>query len=205
MLAFPTFDFEAVPISLSAPFRSRIMSLTIRTLPIDTLIPAPYNPRKPLTAKALAKLRTSLETFGLVEPLVWNERTGHIVGGHARLRLLKELGVAEVPVSVVQLDDDREKALNVMLNNLEAQGRYDREALLAVLEPLKDLPAFDLTGFDPSILATLNYTPADDLPPIPESTTVDVTITIPKEIWPDVRPRLDPLVAEFELVTHVRE
>jgi hypothetical protein len=181
------------------------MTLTIRTLPIDALIPAPYNPRKPLTAKALAKLKTSLQTFGLVEPLVWNERTGHIVGGHARLRILKELGYAELPVSVVQLDDDREKALNVMLNNLEAQGRYDREALFAVLEPLKDFPAFDLTGFDPSILATLNYTPADDLPPIPESTTVNVTLTIPKTIWPTVQPRLDPIVGEFDLVVHVRD
>lgn len=181
------------------------MSLTIRTLPIDALVPAPYNPRKPLTAKAVAKLRTSLETFGLVEPLVWNERTGHIVGGHARLRILKELGYAELPVSVVDLDNDREKALNVMLNNLEAQGRYDREALLAVLEPLKDLPAFDLTGFDPTILATLHYTPTEDLAPIPESTTVEVTLSIPKPIWPTIQPRLDPLVAEFDLVVHVRE
>src|SRR5687767_15939264 len=99
----------------------------LRTLPIGQLQPAAYNPRKVLSGKSPAyrKLKASLEQFGLVEPLVWNETSGRVVGGHARLRILKQLGVKEVPVSVVHLDDVREKALNVMLNNQEAQGRYD--------------------------------------------------------------------------------
>src|SRR5689334_15689334 len=117
-----------MPIHISAAilFGSRLtprpepaMSLEIRVLPIGHLKPAPYNPRKPVRpgSPAYRKLRASLAEFGLVEPLVWNERTGHVVGGHARLAILKELGVAEVPVSVVRLDDARERALNVVLNN----------------------------------------------------------------------------------------
>src|SRR5438309_7652929 len=99
------------------------MSLEIRILPIDQLKPAPYNPRKPLKpgSPAYRKLRASLAEFGLVEPLVWNELSGRVVGGHARLAILKELGITEVPVSVVRLDEAREKALNVVLNNHEAQ------------------------------------------------------------------------------------
>src|SRR5687767_7219362 len=107
----------------------------VRVLPIGELHPAPYNPRKSLkpTDPAYKKLRASLEEFGLVEPLVWNELTGRVVGGHARLRILRELGYAEVPVSVVRLDEAREKALNVVLNNHEAQGRYDPAKLADLL------------------------------------------------------------------------
>src|SRR5262245_19185772 len=65
----------------------------VRLLPIERLVPAPYNPRRVLkpTDKAYRKLAASLREFGLVEPLVWNEPTGHVVGGHARLAILKEM------------------------------------------------------------------------------------------------------------------
>src|SRR5262245_27674692 len=102
-------------------------TLEIRVLPVASLTPAPYNPRRELTptSPAYRKLAASLREFGLVEPLVWNELTGNVVGGHLRLRILKKMGVGEVPVSVVRLSPEREKALNVMLNNREAQGRFD--------------------------------------------------------------------------------
>src|SRR6187431_3385361 len=122
----------------------------VRVLPIDRLVPAPYNPRKALspTDPAYRKLERSVREFGLVEPLVWNERTGHVVGGHARLAILKAMGVTAVPVSVVNLTDAREKALNVVLNNQEAQSRYDPDRLADILEELDDLPELEETGFD---------------------------------------------------------
>src|SRR5690242_1852294 len=103
------------------------MVLEVRTLPLADLKPAPYNPRRQLRPgdKPFEKLARSLREFGLVEPLVWNELTGHVVGGHLRLGILKAQGVREVPVSVVRLSPEREKALNVLLNNREAQGRFD--------------------------------------------------------------------------------
>ena len=116
--------------------------LEVRILPVDQLIPAEYNPRT-ATAKAFRRLKASLETFGLVEPLVWNERTRRVVGGHLRLRALRELGVPDVPVSVVNLSDVDEKALNVVLNNLEAQGRYDPAKLAEIREVpvvIRDIP-----------------------------------------------------------------
>lgn len=48
--------------------------------------------------------------FDLVEPLVWNKRTGNLVGGHQRLKILKEQGRTEVEVSVVDLSPIKEKA-----------------------------------------------------------------------------------------------
>ena len=180
--------------------------LTIRTLPIDRLVPAPYNPRKVLSPKSPAyrKLKASLESFGLVEPLVWNERTGHVVGGHARLRILRDLGITDVPVSVVQLTDEREKALNVVLNNLEAQGRYDAKRLHELLEPLANTPEFDLTGFDPTILDALHFEP--DALPEADATgeTVEITLATDAATYERMKAPLDELVKEFDLVSHVR-
>ena len=110
----------------------------LRTMPTAQLLPAPYNPRRVLSAKSPAyrKLKSSLEEFGLVEPLIWNETTGLVVGGHLRLRILRELGIGAVPVSVVRLTPARERALNIVLNNQEAQGRYDHTKLAELLAEL---------------------------------------------------------------------
>jgi ParB-like chromosome segregation protein Spo0J len=179
----------------------------LRTLPIDQLQPAPYNPRKVLSPKSPAyrKLRASLAEFGLVEPLVWNELTGRVVGGHARLRILKELGVAEVPVSVVRLDEAREKALNVVLNNQEAQSRYDPTKLADLLDELKPLPELALTGFNEHTISTLRLAPADDLPPEEaDSDRVEVTLVTDAATYAKLAPKLDAVVAAFDLITHVR-
>lgn len=83
----------------------------VRTLPLTDLKPAPYNPRQVLKAtdRRYRKLAASLREFGLVEPLIWNELTGHVVGGHARLAILAEMGVTDVPVSVVRLTPSGKK------------------------------------------------------------------------------------------------
>ena len=181
--------------------------LEVRVLPIDRLVPAPYNPRKGLqpTDKAYRKLEASLREFGLVEPLVWNERTGHVVGGHARLAILKGLGVTAVPVSVVRLTDAREKALNVVLNNQEAQSRYDPGRLADLLDELDALPELEMTGFDPDALPPLRLDPLPELPPVEEIDRVTVTLEMGSATFERVGPRLDALIGEFDLTSHVRQ
>ena len=182
------------------------MSLEIRVLPIAQLVPAPYNPRRvlPPSSPAYRKLVASLTEFGLVEPLVWNELTGHVVGGHMRLRVLRELGTTEVPVSVVRLDDAREKALNVVLNNQEAQGRYDPAKLAELLEELDEAGTLEQTGFDQDSLAALRLEPVADPPEDAPADRVEVTLVTDAATYDALAPKLDAVVAEFDLVTHVR-
>lgn len=181
-------------------------NLELRLLPVSQLVPAPYNPRRPISldSPAARKLARSLREFGLVEPLVWNETTGHLVGGHLRLRLLKEMGVAEVPVSVVRLSPEREKALNVILNNREAQGRFDPTALRDLLEDLAELPELELTGFDKADLKSLRLEPREDwsLPPVTDS--VEITLEIPRAQLEPVQRAIDEIVRRFDLVCHLR-
>jgi ParB-like chromosome segregation protein Spo0J len=173
---------------------------------IAELQPAPYNPRRGLkpTDPAYRKLAASLGEFGLVEPLVWNELTGHIVGGHARLAILKTMGVVEVPVSVVRLTPEREKALNVVLNNREAQGRFDLGKLTEILTELEDRPELELTGFDAADLRALQLEPVTDPTAGVAPECVDVHVSIPRDDYERVSPRLDALVREFDLRCHVR-
>ncbi|MCX7701213.1 MAG: ParB N-terminal domain-containing protein [Gemmataceae bacterium] len=178
----------------------------LRTMPLPQLIPAPYNPRRPLSPQSPAyrRLERSLREFGLVEPLIWNETTGHVVGGHLRLSILKKLGVTEVPVSVVRLSPEREKALNIILNNREAQGRFDPDSLRSVLEDLHGLPEFDLTGFDSADLKSLRLEPVTELAPLPPPDQLELIVEVPRESYETIQSRLDELVREFDLVCHVR-
>ena len=179
----------------------------LRMLPVGQLTPAPYNPRRAASSQSPAyrKLKTSLEEFGLVEPLIWNEVTGHVVGGHLRLRILRELGTKEVPVSVVRLTPAREKALNIVLNNREAQGRYDPAKLADLLEELIDLPELHATGFDETTLRNLRMDPLGDLAPIDnDPDRVELTVVTDSATYAAVEPRLDLLVREFDLETHVK-
>lgn len=138
---------------------------------IDELIPAIYNPRKDLTIDdaEYKKIKRSIETFGYVDPIIVNERTGVIVGGHQRLKVLKDLGYEEIEVSVVDLDEQQEKALNVALNKIS--GEWDFELLKDLLEELDD-GSFDLelTGFDMDEIEGLMTQYFDD-----DDTDVEVT------------------------------
>jgi DNA modification methylase len=124
--------------------------MNIRKIPVSMINPAPYNPRIDLQPgdPEYEKLKRSIEEFGYVEPLVWNERTGNLVGGHQRYKILvNEQGATEVEVSVVDLDETREKALNLALNKI--RGGWDEEKLAQVLAELQENNLdVTLTGFD---------------------------------------------------------
>lgn len=123
--------------------------MKIQKIPLEKLNPARYNPRKDLKPgdPEYEKLKKSMETFGYVEPIIWNRNTGHIVGGHQRLKILQAQGQTEIECVVVDLDEAEEKALNVALNKVS--GQWDLPKLADLINEL-DNGIFDisLTGFD---------------------------------------------------------
>ena len=120
------------------------------------LLPADYNPRKDLKPgdAEYEKLKRSIEQFGYVEPVIWNKTTGRVVGGHQRLKVLIDMGMTEVDCVVVELSEEKEKALNVALNKISGEWDNDKLALL-----IADLQGTDfdvsLTGFEPAELESL--------------------------------------------------
>ena len=134
---------------------------------IVDLIPADYNPRKDLKPgdPDYEKLKHSMKEFGYVDPIIWNQQTGRVVGGHQRLKILQDEGIKEAECVVVNLDEEKEKALNIALNKIS--GDWDKDKLAPLMT---DLQASDLdvslTGFDEDeisdLLATEDDTHDDD-------------------------------------------
>lgn len=123
--------------------------MIIRKVPVTDINPAEYNPRKDLKPgdPAYERLKRSMTEFGYVEPIIWNEETGNIVGGHQRYKVLVAEGHTEVECVIVKMSPEREKALNVALNKVTGDWEFE-----ALADLIKDLEAQDfdvtLTGFD---------------------------------------------------------
>jgi len=111
---------------------------------------------------------------------------------------------------VVSLTLEREKALNVTLNNPQVGSDWDVEKLVDLLGELNDLEDFDaaLTGFDANDINDLLLAPTpimpDEMPQPCSKPMVRVTIEIPPEHWEVVRAELDELIASQELTIHIK-
>jgi len=121
--------------------------MQIKKAPVKDLVSPEWNPRQ-ITTEELEKLKTSLEEFGYIEPIIVNDVNNHVVGGNQRLRALIALGYDEVDVVYVHLEDiNKEKACNVALNKIS--GDWDEDKLRVVLEDIELSPIdIKLTGFD---------------------------------------------------------
>lgn len=130
--------------------------MQIEKLKTDQLIPAEYNPRKDLKPgdSDYEKLKRSLQEFGYVEPVIWNKTTGRVVGGHQRLKVLLDMSITEVECVVIEMSEEKEKALNVALNKIS--GDWDKDKLALLISDLQGAD-FDvsLTGFEPAELDDL--------------------------------------------------
>lgn len=103
----------------------------------------PGNPRK-ISSEVLKRLKRSLREFGVVEPLVVNLKN-QVIGGNQRLRALRELGVEEVECVIVDLPEDKERALNLALNKIS--GEWDKDLLRSFIEDM-ERDMVELGGFD---------------------------------------------------------
>jgi DNA modification methylase len=162
--------------------------MIVQKIRVSEINPAKYNPRKDLKPgdPAYEKLKRSMTEFGYVEPIIWNEETGNIVGGHQRYKILLEEGHTEVECVVVKLSPDKEKALNVALNKVT--GDWEVKALADLLHDLNEQD-FDLTltGFDAAEIEDL-FSQVHDKDVIDDDFDVDAVleeepISKPGDIW----------------------
>ncbi len=161
--------------------------MNIQKIRIDKLKPATYNPRKDLKPNdpEYIKIKNSIENFGYVSPLIINNDMT-VIGGHQRLKVLKELGFTELECIVVDLDKTNEKALNIALNKI--QGDWDEEKLEDLLQELK-LQNFDtnLTGFDfdevDEMLKDMNGSKEDDFDIDSAYEEIEEPITKLGDVW----------------------
>lgn len=120
-----------------------------KTLSVDALRPAEYNPRKKLKAgdKEYEKIKNSILEFGYVEPIIVNYDMT-VIGGHQRLTVLKDLGYTEVQCVEVHIEDENKiKALNIALNKIT--GAWNEQLLADLIVDLQSANFnTDFTGFE---------------------------------------------------------
>lgn len=115
---------------------SKFQKFAVQRIPRAEIKNAEYNPRK-IQEKSRAKLKAKMKDVGLVETLVWNQRTGNLVSGHQRIGILDELERGtnySLDVSVIDVDEKTEKELNVFLNNPSAQGQWNLDILSDLIQ-----------------------------------------------------------------------
>lgn len=112
--------------------------MELRRMNLKDLTPANYNPRVELKPgdPEWEALNESIKTFGYILPIIWNETTGNIVGGHQRRNILLERGVTEGDVAVIHLDLEEEKILNTLLN--KSKGIWDVGKLTDLIKEIKE-------------------------------------------------------------------
>lgn len=99
---------------------------------------ADYNPRK-LSDESRKTLKRGIKKFGLVGGIVVNRRTGlTVVSGHQRLSVMDDLQKFPdndycIRVDVIDVDEKQEKELNILMNNPNAQGTWDFDALARIV------------------------------------------------------------------------
>ena len=116
--------------------KSRYQRFIVETINRQDIKGAEYNPRI-IDDDAKKRLKKGLKEHGLVASIVWNKKTGHVVGGHQRLNALDSLEGRKdysLDVCVINVDEREEAALNVQLNNPSMQGTWDLDKLADMTE-----------------------------------------------------------------------
>jgi hypothetical protein len=127
----------------------------IEQWPLERLIPYANNARTHSDAQ-VAQIAASMVEFGFTNPLLAGS-DGVLVAGHGRLLAARKLGLAQVPVVVLDhLTPTQRRALVIADNRIAENAGWDETLLHLELEALQ-ADAFDLSlvGFDPDDLADL--------------------------------------------------
>jgi hypothetical protein len=124
---------------------------------VAELNPAAYNPRK-ITPEKFESLKESIRQDGFLEPLVIQKKGKNVIGGHQRIKAVKEICVEDciatpdLPCIVLDVDDKTAKRLNIKLNKIqgEFEARLLGELLVDLYEEMQPMPVedFALLGFD---------------------------------------------------------
>ena len=158
----------------------------IEQWPTDKLVPYARNARTHSDSQ-VAQIAASIAEFGFTNPILAGS-DGVIVAGHGRLAAAQKLGIATVPVVVLDhLTPTQRRALVIADNRIAENAGWDEAMLQVELADLQgddfDLP---LTGFDADALADLlagEETTSDgqtDEDSVPDAGT---SITRPGDVW----------------------
>lgn len=112
------------------PLRNRIIET--RMMDPRELVANPKNARLH-GPEQKAVMRAMLQRVGFVDPVKWNQRSERLVDGHLRVQIAAEDGEPEIPVAVVDLDEDEEAVVLAAYDPLAGMAALDASMQVELL------------------------------------------------------------------------
>jgi DNA modification methylase len=167
------------------------MSYRYTNLPSEQIKPNPKNTRTH-SKKQVRQIAASIRELGFAAPVLVDEYNV-LIAGHGRLEAAKSLGMASIPVIVVEgLSDAKKRALMLADNRIAQSAGWDRERLAIELAALPELLIeegldIDLTGFEPAEIDALHAdfddTEPDPADEIPDDCLGGPAVTQADDLW----------------------
>ncbi len=99
-------------------------SQQVQKIPINKILPNPYQPRKVFSQKALAELAESIKEYGVLQPISVrkiNREAFELIAGERRLRASLIAGAKEIPALVTDINDE-DSAILALVENLQREN-----------------------------------------------------------------------------------
>lgn len=116
------------------------MEKNVYYISVDLISPNVYQPRRYFNEEAIEELSQSIKSYGIIQPLTvrkLGEIRYELVAGERRLRAAKKIGLLEVPVIIVDIND-KDSAAIALLENLQREDLNFVEEALAYYNLIKD-------------------------------------------------------------------
>ncbi len=110
----------------------------VKQLPVDQIVPSPYQPRTIFDDDRLDELCQTIKTHGVVQPIIVRVRNHkfELIAGERRLRAVKKLGLPTIPGIVREINDSQAASI-ALIENLQREGLTSIEEAVAYQQLLE--------------------------------------------------------------------
>jgi len=110
----------------------------IRQLPVQDIVPSPYQPRTVFDEDRIDELCQTIKTHGVIQPIVVRFRNGkyEIIAGERRYRAVRKLGMETIPAIVREINDSQAASI-ALIENLQREGLTAIEEAMAYQQLLE--------------------------------------------------------------------
>lgn len=129
-------------------FTDRASQDEVKNIPVDQIVPSPYQPRTIFDDDKIEELCQTIKTHGIIQPIVVRVRDNkfEIIAGERRWRAVKKLGMGTIPAIIKEFNDSQAASI-ALIENLQ------REGLTAIEEAIAYQQLLDLHGLTQESLA----------------------------------------------------
>lgn len=113
--------------------------MNVQMIRRDRVKPYPGNPRN--NDEAVGAVAKSISEYGFNSPIV-TDTNYVVIAGHTRLRAAETLGLAHVPVVVIDIPEEKAKEYRIADNKTAEFSEWNMNDLVAELRELGDMTTF---------------------------------------------------------------